>query len=73
MNMENSKTNEPDKFIFNFSQILDLTISNKNIALQNLSICYRWINMRKQYKNHKLKKIAQTWNDEFELSDRSYH
>ena len=47
MNMENSKTNEPDKFIFNFSQILDLTISNKNIALQNLSICYRWINMRK--------------------------
>ena len=47
MNMENSKTNEPDKFIFNFSQILDLTISNKNIALQNLSVCYRWINMRK--------------------------
>ena len=47
MNMENSKTNETDKFIFNFSQILDLTISNKNIALQNLSICYRWINMRK--------------------------
>ena len=47
MNMENSKTNEPDKFFFNFSQILDLTISNKNIALQNLSICYRWINMRK--------------------------
>ena len=47
MNMENSKTNEPDKFIFNFSQILDLTISNKNIVLQNLSICYRWINMRK--------------------------
>ena len=47
MNMENSKTNEPDKFIFNFSQILDLTISNKNIAFQNLSICYRWINMRK--------------------------
>ena len=47
MNMENSKTNEPHKFIFNFPPILDLRISNKNVVLQNLSICYSWINMRK--------------------------
>ena len=28
--------------------------------------------MRKQYKNNKLKIIAPTWNDEFELPDGSY-
>ena len=28
--------------------------------------------MRKQYKNNKLKIIALTWNDEFELPDDSY-
>ena len=27
---------------------------------------------KKQHKNNKLKIIAPTWNDEFELSDRSY-
>ena len=29
-------------------------------------------NIRKQYKNNKLKIIAPTWNDEFELPDSSY-
>ena len=29
-------------------------------------------NMRKQYKNNKLKIIAPTWNDEFELPNGSY-
>ena len=29
-------------------------------------------NIRKQYKNNKLKIIAPTWNDEFELPDDSY-
>ena len=33
---------------------------------------YTWKNIRKQYKYHKLKIIARTWNDEFELSDGSY-
>ena len=28
--------------------------------------------IRKQYKNNKLKTIAPTWNDEFELPDGSY-
>ena len=31
---ENSKTNEPHKFIFNFSQKLNLTIFNECAALQ---------------------------------------
>ena len=58
MNTENSKTNEPHKFVFNLSQRLDLTSSNKHVALQNLSIYYTWKNIRKQYKNNKLKTIA---------------
>ena len=72
MNTENSKTNEPHKFVFNLSQRLDLTSSNKHVALQNLSIYYTWKNIRKQYKNNKLKTIAPIWNDEFELPDGSY-
>ena len=52
MNMENSKTNEPHKFVLDFSQRLDLISSGKHVALQNLSIYYTWKNIRKQYKNN---------------------
>ena len=31
-----------------------------------------WKNIRKQYKNNKLKIIAPTWNDEFQLPGGSY-
>ena len=72
INTENSKTNEPHKFVFNLSQILDLRSLNKHVALQNLSIYYTRKNIRKQYKNNKLKIIAPAWNDEFELPDVSY-
>ena len=72
MDTENSKTNEPHKFVFNFSQRLDLKGPNKHAALQNLSVSYTWKNMRQQYKNNKLKLIAPTWNDEFELPDGFY-
>ena len=37
MNMENSKANEPLKFVLNLSQRLDLSSSDKHVALQNLS------------------------------------
>ena len=37
-----------------------------------MSIYYTWKNIRQQYKNNKLKIIAPTWNDEFELPDGSY-
>ena len=72
MNMENNKTKEPRKFVLNLSQRLDLRGSNKHVALQNLSIYYTWKNIRKQYKNNKLKIIAPTWNDEFELANGFY-
>ena len=72
MNMENSKPNEPHKYVLNLSQRLDLRSLNKNVALQNLSIYYTWKNIRKQYKNNKPKIIAPMWNDKFELSDGFY-
>ena len=70
--MENSKTNEPHEFFLTLSQRLNLRSSNKHVALQNLSIYYTWKNIRKQYKSNKVKLIASTWNDEFELPDGSY-
>ena len=68
MNKENSKMNEPHKFVIKLSQRLDLRSSNKSVALQNLCIYYTWKNVRKQYKNNNLKVIALMWNDKFELS-----
>ena len=67
MNAENSKTHGQHEFFLNLSQRLDLTSSNKHVALQSLSIYYTWKNIRKQYKNHKLKIIAPTRNGEFEF------
>ena len=72
MNTENSKTNEPHKFVINLSQRIDLRSLDKHVPLQNLSIYYTYKNIRKQYKNNKLKIIAPIWNDEFELLDGSY-
>ena len=69
---ENSKTNEPHKFVPNLSQRLDLRKFYKHVALQNSSIYYLWKNIRKQYKNNKIKIIAPTWTAEFELPDGSY-
>ena len=47
MNTENSKMNEPHKFVLNLSQRLDLRSSNKYVALQNFSIYYMWKNIKK--------------------------
>ena len=60
MNTENSETNEPHKFVLELSQRLDLRRLNNHASLQNWSIYYLWKNMRKQYKNNKLKIIAPT-------------
>ena len=54
-NTKNSKTNKPHKSVFNLSQRLDIKRADKHVALQNLSIYYTWKNIRKQYKNSKLK------------------
>ena len=50
----------------------DIKNPNKNIVLANLSICYRWEDIKSAYNNNKFKIFASSWNDEFDLPDRSY-
>ena len=70
MNTLNSKTNESNRFIYQFNDKLDLVI--KNMVLANLSIYYTWKNIKSEYNNNKFKIQAPTWNDEFNLHDGSY-
>ena len=60
MDTENSRTNEPPKFVLNLPQRLDLRISDKYVALLNLSIYYTWKKIIKQYRNNKFKIIPPT-------------
>ena len=73
MNTENSKTNESNKFIYQFTDKLNLkTPNSKNIGLINLSIYQTWKNIMSEYNNNKFKISAPTWNDTFDLPDGSY-
>ena len=71
MNTLNSKTNESNRFIYQFTNKLNLKNPNKNMALANSSIYYTWKNIKSEY-NNKFKISAPTWNDEFDLPDGSY-
>ena len=51
MNTLNSKTNESNKFIYPFTDKLNLRNPNKNMALANLSIYYTWKNIKSEYNN----------------------
>ena len=69
MNMENSKTNDSHKFIFNLSQRLDLRSSDKHVTLKNLSIYYTWKNIVKQYKKNKLEIIIKWFYSVSDIQD----
>ena len=72
MNTLNSRTNESNKFIYQFTETLNLKNSKKDMALANLFIYYTWKNIKSEYNKNKFKINAPTWNDEFNLPDRSY-
>ena len=72
MNTTNSKTKHLNKFVYNFTDKLNLKDPNKNIALANLSIYYTWKNIKSDYNNNKFKISAPTWNDTFDVPDGSY-
>ena len=72
MNTLNSNTDESNKFIYQFTDKLNLKNPNKNIALASLSIYYTRKNIKSEYNNNKFKIHAPTWNDEFNLPDGSY-
>ena len=73
MNTENSNKNQSDKFIYHFTDKLNLkTPNNKNIGLANLSIYCTWKNIKSEYNNSKFKILAPNWNDTFDFPDGSY-
>ena len=72
MNNGNSKTSEPHRFRLDLTDKLNLEDPKKNIDLANLGIYYTWKNIKSEYNNNKLKISATTWNDTFDLPDRSY-
>ena len=72
INTLNSKTNESNRFMYQFTDKLNLRNPNKNIVLANLSIYYSWKNIKSEYSNNKFKLSAPTWNYEFNLPDVSY-
>ena len=73
MKTENGKTNESNKFIYQFTDKLNLkNPNNKSIGLVHLIIYYAWKNIKSTYNNNKFNISAPTSNDEFDLSDGSY-
>ena len=72
MNIENSKTNEPQSFRLPLADKLNLKDSNRNMALANLSIYYTWKNIKSVCNNNKFKYSAPTGNNKFDLPDGSY-
>ena len=72
MNTANSKTKHSNKFVYNFTDKLNLKNPNKNIALANLSIYYTWRNVKSDCNNNKFNISAPTWNDTFDVPDGSY-
>ena len=72
MNSESSKTSKPPILKLKLTDKLDLRISEKVIALSNLSIYDTWKNIKSSYNNNKFKILAPTCNEEFTLPDGSY-
>ena len=70
--MINSGTSDPHRLLPNLKDKTNLKKGDKYVALSNLSIDCIWENTKKSYKNNKFKILSPTWNEEFELSDRSY-
>ena len=72
MNSTNSKISDAHRLLINLADKINLKRSNKYVAISNLSIYYKWENIKKSYNNNKFKISAPTWNQIFELPDGSY-
>ena len=55
MNSENSKTSDPRRLLLNLSHKMNLKRSDKYFTLPNLSIYYRWKNIKSHTKIMNLK------------------
>ena len=54
MNSEDSKTSDLHRLLLNLADKINLQGSDKYVALTNLSIYYKWKNIKKLCKNNKL-------------------
>ena len=72
MNSENSKTSKSNALALKLTNKLDLRIGQRAITLSNLSIYYKWRNIKNSYNKNKYKISAPTLNDKFELPNGSY-
>ena len=73
MNTENSKTNDSHKFIYQFTDKLNLKApNNKNAGLVNLSIYYTWKTSSLNTTTINLKFSLQLWMMNLIYSDGSY-
>ena len=75
MDSKNSKIFDPHRILLNLSNKIDLKRCDKYDVLSNLRIYYAWKNKKQKknytYKINKFKISAPTWNDKYELLDRS--
>ena len=53
MNSKNSKTSDPHRLVFNFSDKIYLDKSREYVSVSNLSIYYTWKNIKKAFKKIK--------------------
>ena len=76
MNTLNSKANESNIFMYQFTEPFNIKLNfknpNKNMVLAHLSIYYTWKNIKAEYNNNKFKISASTCNDTVDLPDGSY-
>ena len=72
MNSGNSRTPKPHISKLKLTDKLDLRLDKKFIALSNVSMHYRWNNIKSSYNNNKFKISSPTWNEEFILPDGFY-
>ena len=55
MNSENSEPSDSHRLLLNLTDKVNLTRSNKYVALSNLSFCYTRKKIKKVIKRHKFK------------------
>ena len=63
INSDNSKTSDSHRLLLNPSDQLDLRRGDEYVVLSNLSIYYEWKDIKKSYKNNKLKISTPAWNE----------
>ena len=69
MDSENSKISDPQRLLYNLSDIINLKRSDKYVVLSNLTVQYSWKSIKMSYKNNNFEVSPPTWNEEFKLPD----